>query len=82
MGQSLSLIRGVTVLEGPLLPGITPEDFIVAIRVEWGVDVDHIDAGIGQFPQLFQVVATIDGLSIERTEERSGRSGGTANLTL
>ena len=36
----------VPVLEGALLLGLAPEDFVVAVRVERRVDVDEVDAAV------------------------------------
>ena len=39
--------------------GLAPEDFVVAVAVEPGVDVDEVNASGGQLGQLLQVVAAI-----------------------
>jgi hypothetical protein len=56
----------VAVVEGALLLGLSPEDFVVAIGVERRVDVDEVYAGVGQLAQLFQVVAAVDDARIEQ----------------
>lgn len=50
----------VPVVEGPLLLALPPEDLVVAITVEGRVDIDQIDALLGELRQLLQVVPTID----------------------
>src|SRR4051812_40333906 len=35
--------RFVPILEGPLLLRRPPEDLVIAIRVEWRIDVDEVD---------------------------------------
>src|SRR5215210_3487592 len=56
----VGLGAGVAVLEGPLLLGLAPEDLVVAVGVERRVDVDQVDAAVGQVPQLLQAVAAVD----------------------
>ena len=60
----VGLRRGVAIFEGSLLHGLAPEDFVVAIRVERRVDVDQINAGIGQLGESFEIVAAIDDAGI------------------
>ena len=61
-------LRGsVAVFEAALLLGLAPKDFVVAIRVEWRVDVDEIDAAIRHLAQLIEIIAAIDN---PRVEER------------
>ena len=56
----------VAVLEGAFLPGLAPEDLVVAVRVEGRVDVDEVDRGVGEFLELHQVVAAIDDAGIHQ----------------
>ena len=56
----------MAILEGSLLLGLAPEDFVVAIRVERRVDVDQIDAGVGQLCELFEIVAAVDDARIDK----------------
>jgi len=53
------LRAGVAVRKRPLLLGLAPEDFIVAVAVERRVDVDEVNASGGQLGQLLQVVPAI-----------------------
>ena len=57
---------GVAVLERPLLLRLAPEDFVVSVGVERRVDVDQVDAGIGQVLQLLQAVAAVDDAGVEQ----------------
>src|ERR1017187_4031980 len=44
---NVSLGAAVAVLEGALLLGLAPEDFVVAVGVEGRVNVDEVHAGVG-----------------------------------
>src|SRR5262249_30015843 len=57
--------RSVAVVEGPLLLRLAPERLIDAVRVERRVDVDQIDALVGQEFQFVEVVAAPDRLGVE-----------------
>ena len=39
--------------------------FVVAVRIEGRVDVDEVDAGVGQFAGLIEVVAAIDDAGVD-----------------
>ena len=56
----IGLRAGVPVLEGSLLLGLAPEDLVVAVAVEGGVDVDQVYALVGELGELFEVVAAVD----------------------
>ena len=75
----VGLRGGVAVFEGPLLLGLAPEDFVVAVGVERRIDVDQVDAGIGQLGELFEVVAAVDDAGVEQgrrfTRSRGGGCG-------
>jgi hypothetical protein len=43
-----------------LLLRLTPKDFVVAVGVERRVNVNQVNAGVGQFGELFQIVAAIN----------------------
>ncbi len=60
----------MAVLEGALLLGLAPKDFVVAVGVERRVNVDEVHALIGQLAQLFQVIAAIDDAGIPSAEGR------------
>ena len=62
----------VAVFEAAFLFRLAPEDFVVAVRVERRVDVDQIDAVIGQLPQLLEIVAAVDDAGVD---QRGGFSG-------
>jgi hypothetical protein len=80
--------RGAAVLKGPLLLGLAPEDFIFAVGVKgqfgvahWSrIDVDQINAGIGQLGELFEIIAArlsspksaIDDAGIEQGRRPTG----------
>ena len=85
----VGLRAGVAVLEGPPLPGLAPEDLVVAVAVEGRVDVDQVHAAVGQLAELVQAVAAVDATRIEQRlraaagpcgpvlrGSRSGRSAG------
>jgi hypothetical protein len=61
----------VTVCKRALLLGLAPKDFIVAIGVERRVNVNQVNAGVGQFGELFQIVAAINDAGVE---ERRGET--------
>jgi hypothetical protein len=57
-------------LQGGL--GLAPDDFVVAVAVEGGIDPDRsgrcsdqVDACIGELGELFQVVAAVDDAGVE-----------------
>ena len=57
--------RFVAILKGSLLFGFPPENFVGPVGIERRVDINKVDARIGQLFQLLQVVAAIDDASIE-----------------
>jgi hypothetical protein len=60
-------LRGlVAVLEGALLLRLAPEDLVVAVRVERRVEVDQVDAGVGQVAELFEAVAAVDDARVDQ----------------
>ena len=54
------------VFKGALIFGLAPKDFVVAVGVERRVNVNQINAGAGQFGELFQIVAAINNAGIEK----------------
>ena len=56
----------MAVLKGPFFPGLAPEDFVVAVGVKGRVDVDQIDAPIGEPGELFEVVAAVDDARVDQ----------------
>jgi hypothetical protein len=71
----VSLRGGVAVFEGSLLLGLAPEDFVVAVGVERGIDVNQINAGIGEFGELFEVVGGVAAIDDACVEEGGGFAG-------
>src|ERR1019366_5741620 len=70
----------VTIVERTLLPGLSPEHFVVAVGVKRRVDVDEVDGVVGELLELLQVVATVDDARVEQGEGlgmgfRAQRSG-------
>jgi len=61
------LRAGVPILEAPLLLGLAPEDLVVPVAVERGINVDQVYACIGQLRELFKVVAAVDDAGIKET---------------
>ena len=59
---------GVAVFEGALFLfflRFAPEDLVVAVGVERRVDVDEVDAGVGELGELGEVVAAVDDAGVE-----------------
>ena len=55
-----------SIFERSLFLGLAPEDFVIAIGVEGRIDVDQIDAGVGELLELFEVVAAVDDARVEQ----------------
>ncbi len=55
----------MAVFKGAPLPGLAPEDFVVAVGVEGRVYVNEVNAGVGQLGELFQIVAAINDAGVE-----------------
>lgn len=47
-----------------LLLGFAPEDLIVAVGVEGRINVNEVNAGVGQPLELLQIVAAVDDAGI------------------
>jgi len=56
----------VAVLEGALLLGLAPKDFVVSVGVEGRVYVNQIHARGGQLGKLFQIVAAVNDAGIQQ----------------
>ena len=54
----------MSIFERAFLFGFAPEDFVIAVRVEWRVDVDQIDARVRKLAQLLEVIAAVDDARI------------------
>lgn len=60
-------LRGLmTVIEGPRLSRFPPKHLIVAIGVEWRVDVHEVNATVRQLLELLQVVPAVDNAGIHK----------------
>ena len=70
----VGLRAGVSVLEGSLFFAFAPEDFIIAVAVERRIDVDQINAVIGQLGELFEIVTAIDNAGVEQSRRSTRRS--------
>ena len=57
---------GVAIFETSFFLRLAPEDFVVAVGIEGWVNVDQIDAGIGEMAELFEVVAAVDDAGVEQ----------------
>ena len=66
----------VAILKGPLLLGLAPEDLVVAVGVERRVNVNEIDAMLGQLLELLKAVAAIDHPRIDERGRPARRLGG------
>lgn len=62
--RGLPALARVPVIEGALFFSLAPEDFIVSIGVKRRVDVDQIEASIGQLRKLLDVVPAINDASV------------------
>ena len=49
----------MAVFEGSFFFRLAPEDFVVAVGVEQRIDVDQVNAVVGQLGELFEVVAAV-----------------------
>ena len=56
---------GVAVVEGAFFLGFAPEDFVVAVGVERGIDLNEVDRMVGEFLELVEVVAAVDDAGVE-----------------
>ncbi len=56
----------MSIFEAAFLFCFAPENFVVAVRVEGRVDVNQIDARIGQFTQLFEIIAAVDDTRVDK----------------
>jgi len=75
----VGLRAGVAVFEGAFFFRFAPEDFVVAVGIERRIDVDQVDAGVGEFGELFEVVAAVDDAGVEQRRRAAGagnRRGG------
>ena len=75
----VGLGTGVAVREGALLLGLAPEDFVVAVGVEGRVNVDEVNAGVGELAELFEAIAAIDDTGVH---QRGGPPGGLGRVFL
>ncbi len=62
---NVSLGGFVAVFKGALLLGLAPKDFVVAIGVEGRVNVNEVNAGVGQLGELFQIITAVNDAGIE-----------------
>ena len=70
----IGLGGGVAVFEGAFFFGFAPEDLVVAVGVEGRVDVDEVQAMVGELGELVEVVAAVDDAGID--EGRGAARGG------
>jgi len=63
----------VAVFKGAFLLGPAPEDFVVAVGVEGRVNVNQVNAGVGQLGELFQIVAATNYAGVEQGSARAAR---------
>ncbi len=71
----VGLGAGVAVVERSLLLALAPEDLVVAVAVEGRVDVDEVDAVVGELGQLLEVVAAVDDAGVEEGGGARGLGG-------
>lgn len=60
----ISLCGGVAVFEGAFFLCLAPEDLIIAVGVKRRVDIDKVNASIGEFFQLIDVIAAINDAGV------------------
>jgi len=56
----------VAVLKGAFFLCFAPEDLVITVRVKRRVDINKVNASIGEFFQLFEVIAAINDTSIDQ----------------
>lgn len=54
----------MAVLERAFLLRLAPEDLVIAIGIERRIDVDEVNAGVGQLLELLKIVAAIDNARV------------------
>jgi len=66
LNRIFNVSRGgfVAVVESPFLARLRPEDFVIAIGIKRRVYVNQINAGVGQFLELIQIVAAINDAGV------------------
>ena len=64
----------MSVLEGALLSLVPPEDFIVAVGIEWRIKVYKINAMGRQLRQLLKVVTAVNDLGVDNGRKGDGTS--------
>src|ERR1035438_6500139 len=62
----ISSRRLVAILKGSLLFRLAPEYLVGPVGIKRRIDINEVDAAIGQLLQLLQVVAAIDNSRIEK----------------
>jgi hypothetical protein len=55
----------VAVFERASFLSLAPEDLIIAVGVKRRVDIDKVNAAVGEFFKLVEVVAAIDDAGID-----------------
>ena len=61
----ICLCRGVSVIEGAFFLCLAPEDLVVAVRIKRRVDINQVNTFVGEFFQLFEVIAAINDAGID-----------------
>ena len=60
-------LRGfMAVVKGAFLLRLAPEDLVIPIGVEGRINVDEVDAGVGQLLELLKIVAAVDDARVEK----------------
>lgn len=71
------------VFKAAFLLGFAPENLVIAVGVEWRIDVDQINAGAGKFPQLFKIIAAVNNARVNESRRLAGHAYSTLpNLRL
>jgi hypothetical protein len=59
----------MSIFERAFFLSLTPEDFVVAVRIERRVDVNQVNTRVGKFAQLIEIIAAVDD---SRVDQRRG----------
>jgi hypothetical protein len=56
----------MAIVKGTLFLGLAPENLVGPVGVEGRIDVDEVDAGVGQLFELLKIVAAVDDARVEK----------------
>jgi|SRR3990172_8664940 len=64
----------VAVVKSAFLGGIAPKHLVVAVRVEWRVDINQVDAFRREVPENLKAVSAVDRVRLELNRLKFWRS--------